>query len=127
MALLVLLSTVSFTVEKHFCGDFLVETSYFGTTDGCDNQSSYETCHQPSSKDKKGCCKDKIEKIEGQDDLQQETYKTIELEKHTFLLAFITSYHNLFLENKPNIVSYKQYYLPYFKKNLQILLQSFII
>lgn len=30
MALLVMLSTVSFTIESHYCGDVLVDSSLFG-------------------------------------------------------------------------------------------------
>jgi len=40
LALLVLLSTLSFTVESHYCGDFLVDVSYVGQADGCGMEKS---------------------------------------------------------------------------------------
>ena len=41
LALLVLMSTLSFTVEKHFCGDVLVDVSVFTETQKC-GMESYE-------------------------------------------------------------------------------------
>ena len=35
MALLVFLSTLSFTIENHYCGDVLVDTSMFDAVDTC--------------------------------------------------------------------------------------------
>ncbi len=35
LAILVLFSTVSLTVEKHFCGNFLVDTALFSVADSC--------------------------------------------------------------------------------------------
>lgn len=127
MALLVLFSTVSFTVEKHFCGDFLVDISYFGNTNGCADASGKDDCDTASLRKKKNCCKDEIEKIQGQDDLQQETHQKITLEKQSFILAFVSSYYNLFLDFNKNTVPLKQYPPPFLEQNIQILHQVFII
>ena len=35
LALLVLFSTVSFTIEKHFCGDILVDVAVFTEVEKC--------------------------------------------------------------------------------------------
>ena len=35
MALFVLFSTFSFTVEKHYCGEFLMDVSFTGAADNC--------------------------------------------------------------------------------------------
>lgn len=35
LVLIVLFSTFSFTIEKHYCGDFLVDVSFTGKADGC--------------------------------------------------------------------------------------------
>ena len=59
LAFLVLISTFSFTVEKHFCGDFLVDVAYVGHTDGCGMESVTS-----SKTSKKNCCKDEVQKIE---------------------------------------------------------------
>ncbi|WCC42067.1 hypothetical protein PJJ26_11540 [Tenacibaculum finnmarkense] len=44
LALLVLISTFSFTVEKHYCGDFLVDISYLGEADNCGTLVTENTC-----------------------------------------------------------------------------------
>ena len=66
LAFLVLFSTLSFTVEKHYCGDFLVDVAYVGHADGCGMEMDAR-----SKTTKKSCCKDELHKIEGQDELQQ--------------------------------------------------------
>ncbi|WP_431167901.1 HYC_CC_PP family protein [Tenacibaculum halocynthiae] len=35
LALLLVFSTTSFTVEKHFCGVFLIDVSFLGNADSC--------------------------------------------------------------------------------------------
>ena len=70
LALLVLFSTFSFTVEKHYCGDFLVDVSFFGDAQDCAEELGEEDCDSPQVIQKKKCCKDEVEKIEGQDDLK---------------------------------------------------------
>lgn len=44
LALLVLFSTFSFTVEKHYCGDYLVDVSYLGKADTCNSNSGVDEC-----------------------------------------------------------------------------------
>lgn len=127
MALLVLFSTVSFTVEKHFCGDFLVDIAYFGNTNGCADSLVTDSCDTHKKTTKKNCCKNEVEKIEGQDNLKQETTKELTFQKQYFLLSFITSYSNLFINLNKHIVPHKYYYPPKLTNNIQILHQVFII
>ena len=60
MALLVLLSTVSFTVEKHFCGDVLIDTAVFTEAQKC-MMEAFEM--EQALITKKNCCKDELEVI----------------------------------------------------------------
>ena len=62
LALLVLFSTFSFTVEKHFCGEFLMDVSFIGHADDCGMDM------ENVSAKKKNCCKDEVHHIEGQDE-----------------------------------------------------------
>jgi len=41
MAFVVLFSTMSFTVNMHYCGDTLVETAIFKKAKGCVNEKVY--------------------------------------------------------------------------------------
>ncbi|WP_455169352.1 HYC_CC_PP family protein [Aegicerativicinus sediminis] len=99
MAVVVLLSTFSFSISKHFCGDHLVEVAVFSELKGCGmgmdlpNQVSIE----------KTCCKNDVVSVEGQDELkiQFDHYK---LDQISFVTAFISSYFLLFVpEQEQNI------------------------
>ena len=70
MGLLVFLSTMSFTIESHYCGDVLVDTSVLGKVESC----GMEVQQKPSSKEcditKKNCCSDEQLVVDGQDNLK---------------------------------------------------------
>ncbi len=58
LALLVLFSTVSFTIEKHFCGDVLVDVSVFAEAQKCGMEALEMATRNLA---KKSCCKDEVE------------------------------------------------------------------
>ena len=122
LAFLVLFSTFSFTVEKHYCGDFLVDVSFIGEADGC----AMNIDKVAQTKMKK-CCKDEVQKFEGQDELQINKVKTVTFEKAQFLTAFFVSYTNLFIEADIKNYFYKDFSPPDISKNYQVLYQTFLI
>lgn len=126
LAFLVFFSTLSFTVEKHFCGGFLVDISYFGNSQGCAGEGE-EDCDNPEVIAKKNCCKDEIQQIKGQDKLQKSSVEKITLQKVQFLLAFVTSYNNLFAISQKQIVPNQHYFPPEVVDDLQVLHEVFII
>ncbi len=126
MALLVLVSTFSLTIEKHFCGDFLVDISYFGNSEGCAEELGEEDCDTSETIQKKNCCKDEVEQIKGQEDLQTAT-KKITIEKQQFIIAFVSSYNNLFIAFKKQIVPHKNYSPPNLVADIRVLHEVFII
>jgi len=125
LALLVLCSTFSFTVEKHFCGEFLVDVSYFGDTDYCGDEIGVNSCDTGSKITKKKCCKDEVEQIEGQDDLKMSSVEKITFEQQ-FAVLFAITYHNLFV-SPTNNNSYKEYSPPKLVTDIQVLHEVFII
>ena len=125
LALLVLCSTFSFTVEKHFCGDFLVDVSYFGNAKSCAEEMEGSSCEEIVVK-KKSCCKDKLEKIEGQDDLKISSLEKITFEQQ-FAILFTVSYHNLFVPLTDKKVSNQEYSPPNLVSDIQVLHEVFII
>lgn len=126
LALLVLLSTFSLTIEKHFCGDFLVDISYFGSTQGCADEEGDDSCDDPKTIAKKKCCTDQVHEIEGQDDLSTHSIKKITL-KEQFALAFTISYYNLFVNIEKQVVPHKHYSPPNLVADIQVLHEVFII
>ena len=122
LALLVLFSTFSFTVDKHYCGDFLVDVSFLGDVEVCADDISSENILKT-----KKCCKDEVQQFEGQDELQNNKVKNITFKKDWFFTAFVISYKNLFIENQLKNRFYQYFLPPYILADYQVLFQSFLI
>lgn len=120
LAFLVLLSTVSFTIEKHYCGDVLVDVSVFSEAEKCGMEAQEMI-------QKKNCCKDEISVVKGQDELKSASFEDFKFEKQQFLLTFTHSYINLF-EGLPNlIIPHKNYSPPNLVADIQLLNDTFLI
>ena len=78
LALMVLCSTLSFTVEKHYCGGELVAVSLFAELEKCGMDSAVVFESSP-------CCKDEIAVVEGQDELQLSVSKLLKFHKSYFV------------------------------------------
>lgn len=109
MALLVLLSTVSFTVEKHFCGDHLIDVAVFSKAEKCGMETM---AVQMSEMTKKSCCKDVVDLIEGQDELKINPFDELDHDTQDCIAAFLVSYTNLFEGLPEQIVPFQNYSPP---------------
>lgn len=123
MALLVLMSTLSFTMEKHFCGDTLVDVAIFSEVNTC----GMELNSISSSTEKKSCCSDEIEIIKGQDQLKKTSFEDLQL-----LPLFFERYGDDFCSDPIAYVSqqnnpHKDYSPPILVADIQVLDQVFII
>lgn len=110
MAFVVLFSTMSYTVNMHYCGDTLVETAIFHKTEGCGmemDNSADEDC----SIRKKNCCDEKQLVVDGQDELQLGLDKT-SFQQQIFIASFVYSYINLFEGLDKNVSSFEEYEPP---------------
>lgn len=119
MALLVLSSTFSFAIEKHFCGDFLVDSAVFSELKKC--------CSKSDKKTKKPCCKDTVDIINGQNDLQEGTILDLNIEKE---VSYFLSHHINFEEVilTPRIhISFEYYDPPDLVMDIQLLDEVFLI
>ena len=123
MALLVMLSTLSITVEKHFCGDFLIDVSVFSEADKCGAEVMRSETKEIQ---KKSCCKDTIDLVEGQDELLLNS--VLEDGQHqdlivAFIYAFSGFYDYLPKQQIPNY----NYEPPDLVFDIQVLGEVFII
>ena len=125
MALLVLTSTMSFTISDHYCGDELVDTSLFVKADTCAMEMPVSQSNEANF-EKNGCCNDVVQIIEGQDDLKPTVVK-LEFKQQVFLMAYAFSYHALFVDVDKSSLSFKTYTPPLIVKNIQVLDAVFII
>ena len=107
LASLVLISTFSFTVEKHYCGRFLVDVSVYSKAKDCGMDMMD---HDDSSDDhvkKKSCCKDEIVVLEGQDELKV-SFDQLEFSDQLFITSFFYSFADLFLFAKERSIYSKR-------------------
>ena len=126
LAGLVLLSTMSFTINKHFCGDYLVSTSVVVKATTCGMEKQMPSTKKDCSISKKNCCKEVSQLIEGQDDLKL-NFSDISFQQQVFITSFVFTYINLFEGLDTNIVPFKYYSPPLVVKDLQLLDEVFLI
>ncbi len=120
LAFLVLFSTLSFTVEKHYCGDVLIDVAIFTDSDKC----GMETMEMLQ---KKSCCKDEVDVVKGQDELKFSSFEDLSFENQQFISSFILVYVNLFEGLSQQIIPHKDYSPPNLVTDIQVLDQVFLI
>ena len=122
MAFIVLVSTFSFTIEKHYCGDFLVDVSYTGNASSCgvNMESSSEV-------DIRNCCKNEIEHLEGQDELQKKSIEELIFKQQKIVVDLAIYFHFLFEKTQFKKIYFKEFSPPDLDQDYQILHQSFLI
>ena len=128
MALLVLFSTMSFSVDMHYCGDHLVDFSLTEKVDSCTmkaemSNSSSECAAMEMEMD---CCSDVELVMEGQDDLKI-SMDQLSLDQQVFVASFVYSYAHLFEGLAENVIPFRDYSPPPLIRDIQILDQTFLI
>ena len=124
LALLVLFSTVSFTIDKHFCGDVLVDVSIFTEVQKC-AMEAYEM--EQAAITKIYCCKDQTDVVQGQDELKFSSFEDLDFNQQVYLAAFTYSYFNLFEGLPKQIIPHKDYSPPNLVADIQLLNAAFLI
>jgi hypothetical protein len=122
--MLVLFSTVSFTIEKHYCGDVLIDTAVFSEAQKC-GMEAMENEHQASTKTP--CCKDVIDLIEGQDELTLKTFEELKVLQKQFVASLVYTYVRLYERVEQHVIPHKDYSPPNLVLDIQVLDQVFII
>ena len=127
MSIVVLLSTMSFTFDKHFCGDMLVDTALFAKADTCGmevvNQQKNRT---ECSITKKDCCSNKKVVVEGQKELKQ-SVDTLTFQQQIFIASFVYAYVTTFSELHNKVIPFQYYAPPQVIKDIHLLDEVFLI
>lgn len=124
LSLIVLMSSMSFTIDKHFCGDTLVDISYLGKADDCGMKMHKDS--ESMSIKKKNCCKNTTEYVDF-DAFNQEKVQITTAQEIEFLVFYVYSYLNLYQELKLDKEFYKNFSPPDISKDTQILYETFLI
>lgn len=77
LAMMVLLSTTSFTIDRHYCGKILVDVAINKTAKKCAMERYLE--NSKSTITKPSCCKDEHQLVLGQDELNKNVDTALEL------------------------------------------------
>tara|TARA_R110002049_G_scaffold28018_1_gene96076 strand:+ start:113603 stop:114025 length:423 start_codon:yes stop_codon:yes gene_type:complete len=128
MACIVLFSTSSFSVDMHYCGDHLVDFSFFETLDTCMMQAEMSKSSNECAEVEMDmeCCSDVVVSMQGQDDLKI-SFDKLGFDQQLFITSFVYTYINLFEGLDENVVPFKDYSPPPLIRDVQILDQTFII
>ena len=125
MAFVVLLSTLSFTISKHYCGDTLVDTSLFSKAKSC-GMEMQNSSNKDCSIIKKNCCSEEQQLVEGQDNLKLDFTKFY-LQHKIFVNTFVYTYINLFEGITKESIHFKDYSPPLIVKDIHTLDEVYLI
>ncbi|WP_245871588.1 HYC_CC_PP family protein [Sediminicola luteus] len=119
MTLLVLVSTVSFTVDKHYCLGRVIDTALFAHAEGCGMEME--------ANDKEGCCKNTQEVVEGQDELKMSVWEDLDFPSQQFLVAYTYTLPSRFEPLAKKAVPFQNYKPPLLVVDIQLLDAVFLI
>lgn len=128
MALLVLFSTLSFSMDMHFCGGRLVDFSLFEKAESCGMMPEAADVPGDCLVGKAGmdCCSDVRILVEGQEDFKV-SFDQLTVDQQFFITSFVYAYYSLFeaTENSPR--KDWGYAPPPLIQDVQVLYQTFLI
>lgn len=127
MSLVVLLSTVSFTMGMHYCGDMLVDFAFNEsvTTCGMEKEPVAVSC-ETTSISKKSCCTDIQVVKKGNQDLKK-SFHQLDLNQQIFIAAFIYSFLDRFVDTTVHQPSFDYDPPPLLDRDLLVWHQTFLI
>jgi hypothetical protein len=123
LALLVLLSSISFTIDKHICMGRVQSVAILHDAAPC----AMEMMAEAGMNTMDGCCQDTQTKIEG-NDLQVKTIKPVAIEYQSHWVATLEHVIETFdLESASTYSSSPLYKPPLLDQDVPVLIQSFLI
>lgn len=127
MAMLLLLSTISWTVEKHLCMGRVMDVALFDHAEDCGMKAGLSLLEDTPTV-KKHCCNNEAFTMQGQDDLTHE-FSKFDFSQQAFLVSFTSTYmyFGLFEDSVEEKILFNSDPPPILVENLNILHQVFLI
>ena len=131
LSILVLFGSTSFTVSMHFCMEQMESIAFFKDAQECEMMTQTPPCHKDEDntegdhEDVDGCCEDRVNLIEGQDEFKEAVSVSVP-SLQFFAVLYAAAFHSLaspLLES----YNYKTYFPPIIERDIPVLVQSFII
>lgn len=126
MALLLMLSTISWKVEKHYCMGRLMDIALFSGGDNCGMDMPDLEEDENLSKGGNSCCSDEVIFIEGQNNLKASVNEH-EIGQQLFLVVFAHAHTAVVPARASRSFPHEQYPPPQLIKDIQLLDQVFLI
>jgi len=126
MAVLLLLSTTSWKVEKHYCMGRLMNIALFVDVDDCGMDMSSAGIEENSGATTDSCCDDEVIYIDGQDDLKI-ALNDLNTDKGFHFITTTYSSYNLSQVLQEQGMLFEQYPPPILVRDIQLLDQVFLI
>lgn len=125
MAILLLASTISWSVGKHYCMGRLMNVSLFEHAEDCGMEMN-GMVENSISEESISCCSDELIVIEGQDNLKL-SFEDIAFEKQEFLHWNTFFNFDLLIGYEEQMFLQKQHPPPLIIKDIQLLDEVFLI
>lgn len=128
MALLVLFSSLSFGVSKHYCAGEVSEVSYFVDVTGCKMPQQVDACDtsKTESVKKKSCCETKYQFVDGNDFPSKKITTLVSFDPQIAILQNLSFSFSLCQDNLDS-KSFFQYHSPPILKNRVVVYESYLI
>ncbi|HLT51488.1 MAG TPA: hypothetical protein VKZ93_05995 [Arenibacter sp.] len=126
MAALVLASTVSWTIEKHYCLGSLIDIAFFHEAESCGMQPVPDDNPARATLDRDSCCNDEVISIQGLDGLTFPDRDQVVVLPFLFVAPDPIQVH--FLEPVGQLSSpFEKYRPPLLARNVHVLNEVFLI
>lgn len=126
MAVVVLFSTMSFTIQDYYCGDELVNSAFLSKMTACEMDMQMTSSLENCNFEEEDCCSDDTKQCKAQSELETQVLN-LYFEQQVFIASFIYTYINLFEGLDNNVVPFKNYTPPFIVKDIQVLDSVFLI
>lgn len=126
MALVVMFSTMSFSINKHYCMDHLVDVSFILPADNCGMEMDFTDNTEGSQLTAGACCADEHIAVEGQEDVKPSPEWSPE-KQQLVAAAFLYTYSLLFEEEEIEKNEFLDYSPPLITKDLPVIYESYLI
>ena len=125
LSLVVMFSSMSFTIDEHFCGSRLMDVSYFGDADNC-GMDEIDMSSNISVFKKNNCCKDQITLLQSSIFNKEKLINLQNTDIETSLPE--ASCYSVFYKNSSlKLKYYKDFSPPDIAKDIRVLHQTFLI
>ena len=125
LSFIVMFSSMSFTIDEHFCGSRLMDVSYFGDADNC-GMDEIDMSSNISVFKKNNCCKDQITLLQSSI-FNKEKFINLQHIDAEVLFFKANSYLGTYKDIAIEIEYYTNFSPPDIAQDIQVLHQAFLI